>query len=113
MRRYDCARGGLTMKNSSLIPVERIEKTIYLIRNQKVMLDADLAGLYKVTTAALNQAVRRNRERFPDDFMFQLTSAEMAELNRSQIVIGPQKHRDPRFRTYAFSELGVAMLSSV
>lgn len=113
MRRYDCARGGLLVKHSSLIPVERIEKAIYVIRNQKVMLDADLAVLYKVTTAALNQAVRRNRERFPDDFMFQLTSAEMAELNRSQIVIGPQKHRDPRFRPYAFTEQGVAMLSSV
>ena len=77
------------------------------------MLDAEIAVLYKVTTAALNQAVRRNRERFPDDFMFQLTRAEMAELNRSQIVIGSQKHRDPRFRPYAFTEEGVAMLSSV
>jgi hypothetical protein len=79
----------------------------------ELMLDADLAVLYKVTTAALNQAVRRNRERFPDDFMFQLTIDEVAELNRSQIVTGSQKHRDPRFRPYAFSEQGVAMLSSV
>ena len=77
------------------------------------MLDADLAVLYGVTTAALNQAVRRNRERFPNDFMFQLTRAEVVKLNRSQIVIGSQKHRDPRSRPYAFTEQGVAMLSSV
>jgi len=68
------------------------------------MLDRDLAKLYGVSTAALNQAVRRNRDRFPQDFMFQLTAAELAELNRSQIVIGSQKHRDPRSRPYAFTE---------
>jgi hypothetical protein len=61
----------------------------------------------------MNQAVRRNRERFPSDFMFQLTAAEVVVLNRSQIVIGSQKHRDPRSRPYAFTEHGVAMLSSV
>src|ERR1043166_4158755 len=62
---------------------------------------------------ALNQGVRRNRDRFPSDFMFQLTKKEVVELNRSQIVTGSQKHRDPRFRPYAFTEQGVAMLSSV
>jgi hypothetical protein len=77
------------------------------------MLDRDLADLYGVSTAALNQAVRRNRERFPEVFMFQLKAAEVNELNRSQIVIGSQKHRDPRARPYAFTEQGVAMLSSV
>ena len=76
-------------------------------------MDRDLAVLYGVETKALNQAVRRNRERFPSDFMFQLTRDEVAELNRSQFVTGSQKHRDPRFRPYAFSEQGVAMLSSV
>ena len=101
------------MSNTSLIPIEKIEKAIYLIRGEKVMLDRDLARLYKVTTAALNQAVRRNRERFPKDFMFQLTPEEVTQLNRSQIVIGSQKHRDPRSRPYAFTEQGVAMLSSV
>jgi ORF6N domain len=101
------------MSNINLISIERIEKTIYLIRGEKVMLDRDLAKLYDVSTAAFNQAVRRNRERFPVDFMFQLTSAEVAELNRSQIVIGSEKHRDPRFRPFAFTEQGVAMLSSV
>jgi len=101
------------MKHSSLIPVDRIEKAIFLIRGEKVMLDRDLAELYQVTTAALNQALRRNRERFPSDFIFQLTHSEVTQLNRSQIVIGSQKHRDPRFRPYAFTEQGIAMLSSV
>ncbi len=101
------------MSKTDLISTERIEKAIYYIRGEKVMLDRDLARLYDVSTAAFNQAVRRNRERFPEDFMFQLTSTEIAQLNRSQIVIGSEKHRDPRFRPYAFTEQGVAMLSSV
>ena len=77
------------------------------------MLDVDLARLYGVTTKVLNQAVRRNANRFPDDFMLQLTEAELADLNRSQIVTGSQKHRDPRFLPFAFTEQGVAMLSGV
>jgi len=101
------------MSNINLISIERIEKTIYLIRGEKVMLDSDLAKLYGVMTGALNQAVRRNRDRFPKDFMFRLTPAEAADLNLSQIVIGSGKHRDPRLRPYAFTEQGVAMLSSV
>jgi len=72
--------GGLTMKNSNLIPVERIEKAIYLIRGEKVMLDSDLAALYSVTTARFNQQVTRNIERFPEDFMFQLTAEEFKGL---------------------------------
>lgn len=102
------------MKESlTTVAAERIEQAIFLIRGERVMLDFDLAVLYQVTTKALNQAVRRNRERFPEDFMFQLTPKELAELDRSQIVTGSQKHRDPRFRPYAFTEQGVAMLSSV
>ena len=101
------------MSNTNLISIERIEKTIYLIRGEKVMLDRDLAELYQVQTKAINQAVRRNSERFPADFMFQLSENEVAELNRSQFVTGSEKHRDPRFRPYAFTEQGVAMLSSV
>jgi len=101
------------MSKTDLISIKKIEKAIYLIRGEKVMLDRDLATLYDVSTGALNQAVRRNRDRFPEDFMFQLTSAEVAELNLSQIVIGSAKHRDPRLRPYAFTEQGVAMLSSV
>jgi len=77
------------------------------------MLDRDLAELYQVQTKALNQAVRRNHDWFPADFMFQLSEKEAVELNRSQFVTGSQKHRDPRSRPYAFTEQGVAMLSSV
>lgn len=67
------------MKHSSLIPVERIEKAIYLIRGEKVMLDRDLADLYGVPTKAFNQAVKRHADRFPRDFMFQLTMQEARE----------------------------------
>ena len=101
------------MSNTNLISIDGIEKLIYVIRGERVMLDRDLAKLYDVATGALNQAVRRNRERFPDDFMFQLTAEELGQLNLSQIVIGSEKHRDPRLRPYAFTEQGVAMLSSV
>jgi hypothetical protein len=76
------------------------------------MFDFDLAKLYGVTTKALLQQVRRNVDRFPDDFMFQLEREEFAQ-NRSQLVIGSQRHRDPRQMPYAFTEQGVAMLSSV
>ena len=100
-------------KGELSFPDEMIERRILLLRGQKVLLDADLAGLYDVTTKALNQAVKRNLSRFPDDFMFRLTPAETKELNRSQIVTGSQKHRDPRYPPFAFTEQGVAMLSSV
>ena len=92
------------MSKTDLIPSERIEQAIYLIRGEKVMLDRDLAKLYGVLTGALNQAVRRNRDRFPEDFMFQLRAEEVRQLNLSQIVIGSEKHRDPRLRPYAFTE---------
>jgi ORF6N domain len=95
------------------VPAPFVERRIYLIRGQRVMLDADLAELYQVPTKALNQAVKRNLDRFPNDFMFRLTSEEAGVLNRSQIVTGSRKHRDPRLLPYAFTELGVAMLSSV
>lgn len=101
------------MKSSPLPAVEQIESRILVIRGQKVMLDASLAGLYEVTTKALNQAVKRNLGRFPGDFMFQLTAGEAALL-RSQIVTlktGRGRHR--KYQPYAFTEQGVAMLSSV
>lgn len=102
------------MKHSShTIPAERIKNSIIIIRDERVMLDSDLANLYEVSTKVLNQAVSRNRDRFPEDFMFRLTRKEVKELNRSQIVTGSQKHRDPRSRPYVFTEQGVAMLSSV
>jgi hypothetical protein len=96
-----------------LIPAERIERSILLIRGQKVMLDRDLAELYGVPTKALNQAVRRNVARFPDDFMFQLSGEEF-ENWRSQIVTSNSGAKmGIRRRPYVFTEQGVAMLSSV
>ncbi len=100
-------------KALSIIPIEHIASRIYLVRSWKVMLDFDLATLYHVSTKTLNQAVTRNEERFPEDFMFRLSLAETAVLNRSQIVTGSQKHRDPRFTPRAFTQEGVAMLSGV
>ncbi len=99
-----------------LIPQEIIEQKIYLIRNQKVMLSAHLAILYGVKTKVLMQAVKRNTERFPEEFMFQLTPDEATSL-RSQIVTlnsgdsGRGKH--PKYLPYAFTEHGVTMLASV
>jgi len=95
----------------SIVPAERIERFIYLIRNQKIMLDADLAALYGVKTKVLLQAMKRNRDRFPVDFMFQLTKTEFASL-RSQIVTS-NRRGGRRYLPYAFTEQGVAMLSSV
>lgn len=77
------------------------------------MFDFDLADLYAVDTKALNQAVSRNVARFPEDFMFRLTPQENDALNRSQIVTGAQRHRDPRFPPRSFTQEGVAMLSGV
>jgi ORF6N domain len=97
----------------ALIPAERIERGILLIRGQKVMLDRDLAPLYRVATKVLIQAVKRNLLRFPDDFMFQLSADEL-EKWRSQIVTSnPSAKMGLRRRPYAFTEQGVAMLSSV
>ncbi len=99
------------MNQQALVPAERIERAILLIRGQKVMLDRDLAALYGVTTGNLNKAVRRNLERFPADFMFQLTPREAAALS---FQFGSLK-RGAHFKylPYAFTEQGVAMLSSV
>lgn len=96
-----------------LTPVEVIERTILLLRGQKVILDADLARLYGVTTKRLNEQVKRNHDRFPEDFMFRLTRDEVKELNRSQFATGSQKHRDPRFAPYVFTEHGAVMLANV
>jgi hypothetical protein len=109
-----------------------LDSLILTIRDQKVLLDVDLAAIYGIPTKAFNQAVKRNFERFPQDFMFQLTAAEWRILrsqivtssfqyaedqsdtpNRSQIVTGSQKHRDPRLRPYAFTEHGALMAANV
>jgi len=100
------------MSNTDLISGERIEKAIYLIRGEKVMLDRDLASLYEVETGALNRAVKRNLQRFPADFMFQLTTEEADSL-RCQIGISKRGRGGRRFLPYVFTEQGVAMLSSV
>ncbi len=95
------------------VQVERVESLIHLARGEKVLLDADLAMLYGVTTGALNRAVRRNASRFPPDFMFQLTAAE-AKILKCQIGISSLGHGGRRRSLpYAFTEQGVAMLSSV
>lgn len=101
-----------------------ITTLIVIVRGKRVMLDRDLAGLYGTTTKRLNEQVKRNRNRFPDDFMFQLTAKEWADLtsqivmsnaqsNRSQFATGSQRHRDPRFTPYAFTEHGVLMAANI
>ena len=113
--------------SKEIIPAEQIALRIRHFRGERVLLDFDLAALYGVETRVLNQAVRRNADRFPADFMFQLSSKETETLsqlvtpsvpghdvsNSSQIVMSSGKYRGKRYRPYAFTEQGVAMLSSV
>lgn len=115
-----------------LLAVEAIASRIIVLRGERLLLDADLATLYAVTTKALNQAVKRNAGRFPSDFAFQLTAEEAARLrsrivtsspqgpapeggntNRSQIVTASQKHRDPRFRPWVYTEHGALMVANL
>lgn len=95
-----------------IVPMERIEKRIYLFRGKKVMIDSHLAELYGVQTKVLVQAVKRNIDRFPEDFMFQLTKDEFDTL-RSQFVTSNERRGGRRYLPYAFTEQGIAMLSSV
>lgn len=101
----------LTINNLD-VSVQFVERRIYLIRGHKVMIDEDLAELYDVPTKVLNQQVKRNLKRFPEDFMFQL-SKEEAENLRSPIAFSRSAHGGRRSPPYAFTEHGVAMLSSV
>jgi hypothetical protein len=97
--------------SKEIIAIERVARLILVFRKQKVMLDSDLASLYGVTTGNLNKAVKRNAQRFPSDFMFQLTAEEAESLT---FQIGRSKGRGGRrHRPYAFTEQGIAMLSSV
>ena len=98
-----------------MLPIERIERSILLIRGQKVMLDRDLAQLYGVETRALNQAVRRNIDRFPEDFMFRLTREEIMRISQFVTSSGYPGVKTLKFskNVMAFTEHGVAMLSSV
>jgi hypothetical protein len=97
---------------SEIIAVERIQQAIYLIRGKKVMLDRDLATLYAIPTKALKQAVPRNPERFPEDFMFVLDADELSHW-MSQYVTSKEDQKALRYAPMAFTEQGVAMLSSV
>jgi hypothetical protein len=112
--------------NKEIVPADEVASRIRNFRDEKVLLDFDLAVLYGVETRVLNQAVKRNADRFPSDFMFQLSVEETEMISQrvtssagqtvpdsSQIVMSPGKHRGKRYRPYAFSEQGVAMLSSV
>jgi hypothetical protein len=116
--------------SKEMIPVSRVAQAIRVLRGERVLLDSDLALLYGVETRVLNQAVKRNADRFPSDFMFQLNDEETEQVSRSvipsherssgktvsdssQIVMSSRKHRGKRYRHYAFTEQGIAMLSSV
>ncbi|MEK7621886.1 MAG: ORF6N domain-containing protein [Patescibacteria group bacterium] len=95
----------------SIVPLERIDQAIFLIRGHKIMLDRDLAALYGVKAIALRQQIKRNRSRFPEDFMFQLSKEEVALLVSQNVI--PSRHSLGGFLPYAFTQEGVAMLSSV
>ncbi len=100
-------------KENLIIPIEVVTQRIFFIRGQKVMLDADLAELYGVSVIRLNEQVKRNRSRFPEDFMFQINKDELESL-RSQFAISKIEGRGGRrYLPYAFTEHGVAMLSSI
>jgi hypothetical protein len=94
------------------LELAKVERRIFLVRSQKVMLDADLAALYRVPTKSLNLAVKRNADRFPEDFMFQLTDDEVVGL-RFHFETSKRGRGGRRYAPYAFTEQGVAMLSSV
>ncbi len=96
------------------VPIQLIERRIYLIRGQKVMMDSDLAELYGVETKVLNQAVKRHLDRFPLDFMFQLNQKQADSLRSQFVTLKPAgRGRHRKYLSYAFTEQGVAMLSSV
>jgi len=98
---------------AKVVPREIIEDMIYIIRGQKVMLDSELATLYGVKTKVLIQAVKRNKNRFPGDFMFQLTKEESKSLRSQFVTLKPGRGHHRKYLPYAFTEQGVAMLSSV
>lgn len=102
-----------TSQGQTPVSLDRITHFILFIRGHKVILDEDLATLYGVETRALNQAVKRNPARFPDDFMFQLTAEEVASLRSQHVILKPGRGQHRKYLPYAFTEQGVAMLSSV
>jgi hypothetical protein len=95
------------------VSTERIGHSIHLVRGLRIMLDEDLASLYAVEVKSLNQAVKRNRDRFPPDFMFQLRTEEVRALRSQTVTLKPARGQHRKYAPYAFTEQGVAMLSSV
>ncbi len=107
------ARERISKPSAALIPAERIARSILLVRGEKVLLDRDLADLYQVETRVLIQSVKRNIRRFPADFMFQLSAKELERWRSQFVMSNPAAKMGLRRRPYAFTEQGVAMLSSV
>lgn len=101
------------MPDPSLVPLERIERTIVMLRGHKVMLDSDLAALYGAKTKVLNQAVGRNIERSPEDFMFQLTEEEAIRLRSQIVTLKTSRGQHRKYLPYAFTEHGAIMLANV
>jgi hypothetical protein len=100
-------------ENNYLARLDRIESAILILRGERVILDEVLAGLYGVPVKVLNQAVKRNARRFPEDFMFQLTEEEHGRLRSQSVTLNAGRGRHRKYRPYAFTEQGIAMLSSV
>ncbi|MBU0514534.1 MAG: ORF6N domain-containing protein [Proteobacteria bacterium] len=114
MPRQGLTRGySAVTKKLTTVPAERIEKKILVVRDEKVILDADIAALYGVETRVLTQAVRRNIDRFPPDFMFQLSKEEFQDLKSQSVISSSGGWGGRRYPPYAFTEQGVAMLSGV
>jgi hypothetical protein len=107
------SRIAMATRKTAIISQQQIESAVLVLRGEKVLLDADLAAMYGVTTKALNQAVRRNRSRFPPDFMFRLTKEELENWRSQVVTSNPAAKMGLRRAPYAFTEQGVAMLSSV
>jgi hypothetical protein len=101
------------IKKAVPVAVERIEQQILLIRGQRAILDTALAGLYEVEVRTLNQAVRRNIERFPADFMLQLTAEEAQSLRSQSVILKTRRGQHRKYLPHAFTEQGIGMLSSV
>ena len=105
--------GRVSESRGSVLPIERIESSILLVRGHKVLLDADLAALYGVETRVLNQAVKRNRERFPVDFMFRLSAKELEAWRSHVVMSNPDARMGLRRAPFAFTEHGALMAATV
>src|ERR1700732_336777 len=97
---------------TSVTPIEDVSRAFVVLRGRRVLLDAELSALYGVTTKRLNEQVKRNAERFPEDFMFRLSRTETDALTRSHSATGSKNHRDPHFPPYAFTEHGAIMAAT-